>query len=426
MNIILLSGGSGKRLWPLSNDVRSKQFIEVFKKPDGSFESMVQRMYRMIQEVDPNTTVTIATSESQVESIRNQLGNTVGISVEPCRRDTFPAIALAVSYLKDVRGMSESDSVVVCPVDPFVEKDYFETVQSLQLLAEEGRANLSLMGIEPTEPSEKYGYIIPKTKKHVSVVESFKEKPDRRTAEQYLTQGALWNAGVFSFKISYVLEIAKREFGTSSYSDLKNNYSTLKKISFDYAVVEKEPNIQVMRFSGQWKDLGTWDALTEVLNYTVAGNVICNECDNTHIINELNTPLLALGLNNAVVVATPDGILVSDKDHSDKLKSSVPDGIPMYEQKSWGYYSVIETPSNHNDKKFIVRHIFVKPGNSIPDQINSHCDVIWAVVCGEGEIEIDDSRNEIKRGSSVIIRRNNHYSVRAKSELEIIETTIEE
>ena len=124
MNIILLSGGSGKRLWPLSNDVRSKQFIHIFK--DGEeYQSMVQRIYGQIKKTEPNATVTIATSKSQVSALHNQLGEDVGISVEPCRRDTFPAIALATAYLHDRMGVPAEEAVVVCPVDPYVEDDYF-------------------------------------------------------------------------------------------------------------------------------------------------------------------------------------------------------------------------------------------------------------------------------------------------------------
>ena len=126
MNIILLSGGSGQRLWPLSNDVRSKQFIRLFRTGEGELESMVQRVYRQIRTVDPEAEVTIATSRSQVSAIHNQLGRNVGICVEPCRRDTFPAVALAVAYLRDVRGVGEDEPVVVCPVDPYVEADYFQ------------------------------------------------------------------------------------------------------------------------------------------------------------------------------------------------------------------------------------------------------------------------------------------------------------
>ena len=109
MNIILLSGGSGKRLWPLSNDIRSKQFIKIFKKEDGDYESMVQRVYRQIQSVEPNSIITIATSKTQVSAIHNQLGEKVNVCVEPCRRDTFPAIALAAAYLHDIKGLSEEE-----------------------------------------------------------------------------------------------------------------------------------------------------------------------------------------------------------------------------------------------------------------------------------------------------------------------------
>ena len=118
MQIVLLSGGSGKRLWPLSNDIRSKQFIKIFKTESGDYESMVQRVYRQICKVDAQAKVTIATSKSQVSAIHNQLGDAVGVSVEPCRRDTFPAIALATAYLHDVMGVGEEEAVVVCPVDP--------------------------------------------------------------------------------------------------------------------------------------------------------------------------------------------------------------------------------------------------------------------------------------------------------------------
>ncbi|SFL49594.1 mannose-1-phosphate guanylyltransferase, partial [Lachnospiraceae bacterium KH1T2] len=150
MNLILLSGGSGKRLWPLSNDVRSKQFIKFFKKEDGSYESMVQRMLKGIKKIDTDASVTIATSKTQVPSIVNQLGEEVGISVEPCRRDTFPAIALATAYLHDVMGVDKNEEVVVCPVDPYVDDNYFEALKKLAEFAGRGTANLSLLGIEPT------------------------------------------------------------------------------------------------------------------------------------------------------------------------------------------------------------------------------------------------------------------------------------
>ena len=224
MNIILLSGGSGKRLWPLSNDIRSKQFIKIFRKEDGEYESMVQRVYRQIKSVDKDAVVTIATSKSQVSSIHNQLGEDVSISLEPCRRDTFPAIALATAYLVDVLKINPEESVVVCPVDPYVDDSYFEKLKDIANETEKGKANLVLMGIEPTYPSEKYGYIIPSDKNEISSVREFKEKPTATVAEEYIRQGALWNGGVFAYKLSYMMAKAHELLDFTDYDDLFHKY----------------------------------------------------------------------------------------------------------------------------------------------------------------------------------------------------------
>ena len=293
MNIILLSGGSGKRLWPLSNDIRSKQFIRIFKKEDGSYESMVQRIYRQIRKADRSATVTIATSKSQVSVIHNQLGDGVGISVEPCRRDTFPAIALATAYLADVLHVDPSAPVVVCPVDPYVEDDYFEALKELSAQAEKGEAGLVLMGIEPTYPSEKYGYIIPEDSGHVAAVRTFKEKPAADAAERYIAQGALWNGGVFAYRLGYIIHRAHELMNFTDYRDLFDKYDTLERISFDYAVAEHEPRIQVVRFSGTWKDLGTWNTLTEAMDEAVIGKAkLDDQCSGVHVINEMDVPIL--------------------------------------------------------------------------------------------------------------------------------------
>ena len=246
MNIVLLSGGSGKRLWPLSNDIRSKQFIRIFKTEDGEYESMLQRMYRGIREVDGDANVTIATSKSQASAINNQLGEAVDLSIEPCRRDTFPAIALACSFLHDVKGVGDDEPVVVCPVDPYVDDTYFKALSDLSDMAEKGDYNLNLMGIEPTYPSEKYGYIIPKEAADVSEVLEFKEKPDAATAKEYIEKGALWNGGVFAFKLGYVLNKAHELIDFKDYQDFFDRYDNSNKISFDYAVVEKENSIGMM------------------------------------------------------------------------------------------------------------------------------------------------------------------------------------
>lgn len=337
MNVILLSGGSGKRLWPLSNDIRSKQFIKLFDN-NGAKESMVQRMHCGIKKINANAKIVLATSKSQVSELRNQLGDDLLISVEPSRRDTFPAIALAVSFLHDVQNIDENDTVIVCPIDPFVEKDYFKALAKLDNLAKKEESNLVLMGIKPTHPSEKYGYIIPKTKQEISKVKVFKEKPDTATAKKYISQGALWNSGIFAFKVGYLLKRAHELIDFNDYNDLYNKYDGLTKISFDYAVSEKEKNITVLRFDGTWEDLGTWSSLADVMTNDCDGNVVFVKNKNTHVLNELDIPIVCLGAKNMIVAASPEGILVSSLKESDNIKNYVSDfnGIPMFAEKSWG------------------------------------------------------------------------------------------
>ncbi len=424
MNIILLSGGSGKRLWPLSNEVRSKQFLKIFKTPDGLHESMVQRMYRMIRKIDSDAQITIATSENQVASINAQLGDKVSISIEPCRRDTFPAIVLATAYFRDLKGISEDEVVVVCPVDPYVEDLYFCMLQKMSEQADKDEANLVLMGIEPTCPSEKYGYILPQSSDLLSFVDTFKEKPDVLTAEKYIKQGALWNAGVFAYKLKYVLDIAKDVFGTSSYQDLLNNYENLIKISFDHAVVEKESKIQVMRFAGEWKDLGTWNTLTEAMSDEVAGNALVADCENTHVINELQIPLIALGVKHLAIVATPDGILITEKGKSDKLKEYVSDQRPMYEKKEWGEYQILDYRIQADGKNSLTKHLIIKPGQHISYQKHAHRVEIWTFVNGDGLLILDDVITKVSRGDVTYIKPGMKHAIKANTELHIIEVQV--
>lgn len=424
MNIILLSGGSGKRLWPLSNDVRSKQFLKIFRKVDGTKESMAQRMYRMIKEVDENSTITIATSENQIPQIKAQLGEQVGISVEPTRRDTFPAIALAAAYLKK-QGVKEDEPVVVCPVDPYVEEDYFRCLLELSGAAEKAdAANLTLMGIEPTYPSEKYGYIIPISKDRIAAVSEFKEKPDEETAKRYIEAGALWNGGVFAFKLSYVLGIARDLFGTDSYDELFTKYGDLQKISFDYAVVEKEKSINVIRFSGSWKDLGTWNTLTEAMDEDVTGNAVAVSCSNTHVINELQIPVIALGVTNCIVAATPDGILVSDKEKSPELKSYVADARPMYERRGWGEYKVLDYKVHQDQNNSLVKELILTPGQHISYQRHKHRTEVWTFTEGTGELILDGEVKEVRRGDVAVIKAGVKHAIKGITELHIIEVQI--
>ena len=422
MNIVLLSGGSGKRLWPLSNDIRSKQFIKIFKKEDGTYESMVQRVYRQIKKADRNSSVTIATAKTQVSAIYNQLGEDVGISIEPCRRDTFPAIALATAYLTDVLHISEDEVVVVCPVDPYVDEKYFDALKELSAQAEKGEANLVLMGMEPTYPSEKYGYIIPKNNEHISEVATFKEKPDLETAKSYISQGALWNGGVFAYKMAYVLNKAHEMIDFTDYEDLYKKYETLEKISFDYAVVEKEKKIQVIRFSGQWKDLGTWNTLTEAMEESMIGDARMNDtCNNVHVINELNIPILCMGLKDAVVSASPEGILVSDKEQSSYIKPYVDaiDQRVMFAEKSWGSFRILDV-----EDESLTIIITLNPGHKMNYHSHERRDEVWTIVSGTGTSLIDGVKKRVQAGDVLTMPAGCRHTLLADTELKVIEVQI--
>ena len=424
MNIILLSGGSGKRLWPLSNEVRSKQFIKIFRRPGAedtapdAYESMVQRVYRQILSVDPDAAVTIATSKSQVSAIYNQIGD-VGISVEPCRRDTFPAIALATAYLHDVKGMSEEDAVVVCPVDPYVDADYFRCVRNLYEAARQGKNNLTLMGIAPTYPSEKYGYIKPDG----SGGYTFTEKPTKEKAEEYIRAGALWNGGVFAYRLSYVLNKARELLGTADYAALFHNYDSLKKISFDYAVVEQETDIEVLRYAGTWKDIGTWNTFTEAMEDAVIGRgMIGDGCEDVHIVNNLNLPILAMGLKDTVIAAGPDGILVSARDTADAIKPFV-DRLSqqiMFAEKSWGRYHVLDVQEGS-----MTILATLNPGQHMSYHSHEHRDEVWTVICGTGRTIVDGMEQQIRTGDVITMEAGSRHTVYAGAAgLQLIEVQI--
>ncbi|MBP8968021.1 MAG: cupin domain-containing protein [Lachnospiraceae bacterium] len=418
MNIILLSGGSGRRLWPLSNEVRSKQFIKVFKSPSGEPESMVQRVYRQIVSQIPDADITIASSKRQLSSIKNQLGETVSISPEPSRKDTFPAIVLALSYLTDVKGISPDEPVIICPVDPYVEADYFKALITLEKMVSE-KEGICLLGIDPTFPTAKYGYIIPEDKEKISTVSYFKEKPSESDARKLIEKGALWNAGVFGVRAGYILKIAEDLIGYKGYGDLLSRYDSLEGISFDFAVLEKEKNIRVLRFSGEWKDVGTWNTMAETMDSESFGNVVFGgECVNTTAVNDLDVPVICMGLKDVIVAAGPDGILVSDKHQSSYIKPVVDkvSGDVRYSEKSWGSFKVIDST-----EKSLTIKVTLLPGHHMYYHSHDRRDEVWTVVEGEGTSVVDGIKRDVKPGDVIDLPAGCKHTIIAKTRLELIE-----
>ncbi|PEN03977.1 mannose-1-phosphate guanylyltransferase [Bacillus wiedmannii] len=427
MKLILLSGGSGKRLWPLSNDSRSKQFLKVLKNNNDEMQSMVQRVWGQLKSLGIENDAVIATSKSQVDMINSQLGNDVPIIIEPERRDTFPAIALAASYLYSKEHVDLDEVVGVLPVDPYVENSFFERLLDLEKALNSSNADLGLMGITPTYPSEKYGYIVPNVEKSTQEliqVSHFKEKPATVEAEELLKQNALWNSGVFAFKLDKIISLLDQKGLPVQYDVLVQQYANLPKISFDYEVVEKTENIVALPYNGSWKDLGTWNTLTEEMGTNILGKGNMGvECEQNHIINELDIPVSVLGLSNIIVAVSPDGILVSEKDASPRVKELVGDWDqrPMYEERRWGWYRVLDHTKYDDGNEVLTKRIGITASKNLSYQYHNNRSEVWTIVKGEGIFVLDDKIRVVRPGDVLEIQPGQKHAIKAVTDLEFIE-----
>lgn len=422
MNIILLSGGSGKRLWPLSNDIRSRQFIKIFKRQDGSYESMIQRVCRQIRNADEYSQITIAISKSQASSIHNQLGDAINVCIEPSRKNTFPVIALTASYLHDVKNISEDEVIAVCPIDPYVQDAYFLWIKELVDFIFNEKIKLALMGVTPDCSSEKYGYIIPEDQNRISKVRLFKEKPEAETAQKYIEEGALWNGGVFVFQLKYVLQKAHQLIDFTDYEDLYDKYETLEEISFDYAVVEKENDLYVMRYDGLWKDISTWDALSAEMTDSIIGQGFCDEsCKDLNIVNELNVPVLCMGLKNVVVSASPEGILVSEKQRSREIEAFVDrmEQRVMYAEKSWGDFRVLDV-----EEGSLTIKATLNPGYHMNYHSHDHRDEVWTILSGNGRTIVDGMEELVGPGDVITMEAGCKHTIIADTKMQLIEVQL--
>ena len=428
MQLVLLSGGSGKRLWPLSNNARSKQFLPLLEKEDGTMESMVQRVVRQVREAHLTDDITLATNASQLDIIINQLGDSVSVVTEPERRDTFPAIALASGYLKLKKGCPDDEVVVIMPCDPFTEAGYFETIGRMVKCVEADVAELVLMGITPTYPSEKYGYVVPVTDHLMAegsmAVSKFTEKPNVERAKELLGMGTLWNGGVFAFRLGYMMEIAQRYVKADSFEEMRSRYSEFPKISFDYEVAEKADSVAVLPYSGQWKDLGTWNTLTDELHHHIIGNAVMGpRCTNTHVINELQYPIYVDGMEDTVIAASPDGIIVCRKKYTEDIKKAV-DHLtprPMYEERRWGSYRVIDDTTYADGRHSLTKSLTINAGKNISYQVHRHRSEAWTIVEGEGIFVLDGVERKVGPGETVVIPVNHYHALKALTTLTFIE-----
>jgi len=424
VKLILLSGGSGTRLWPLSNDSRAKQFLKVLRNDEtGELESMVQRVYRQLSEVVAAEDMIVATNAAQLDMLRNQLGD-IPIVIEPERRDTFPAIALACTYLHSVLGMKEDEVVGVVSVDAFVDVAFYRQVKELEKLVTTTNAEIGLLGIKPIYPSSKYGYLIPTQSTEYMQVDRFVEKPSEEAAEVLIEKGAYWNSGVFAFPLSLILNRLIENGFSCSYEELLEQFSKLPKNSFDYEVVENLTKISALTYDGYWKDLGTWNTLTEEMSEQVIGNGgLSEDSYNTHIVNELDLPVKVLGVSNAVVAVSADGILVTDKPASSRMKDMLHDGLssrPMYEERRWGWYRVLDFTKKEG-REVLTKRLCVKSGKNLSYQFHNHRSEVWTIISGDAIFIQDGETKMVLPGDVLTIPLGSKHCLYALTDTEIIE-----
>lgn len=429
VHVVLLSGGSGTRLWPLSNSARSKQFLKVLRGPGGEPESMVQRTLRMLAAHGPECDVTVATCASQLDMLRAQAPGAEAV-VEPERRDTAPAIMLACAHLAWERGARPDDPVVVMPIDAYAGEGYYSLLGDLAGAAGEGGADLVLMGVEPDCPSSKYGYVVPAARVGgVWRVHSFVEKPSEEGAAGLIAIGALWNCGVFAFRLGWAMGLLAGYTDASSFEGLSSRYAELPRNSFDYEVVERAGSVAVVPYSGTWKDLGTWNALCEEMAEPASGRVALDAGTTSGVcaINELGLPMVVAGLSDSVVVATPDGILVSGKEASAGIKGLVGaarESRPMYERRRWGEYRVLDQGAYPDGRKALVKELAVAAGSQLSYQRHAFRDEVWTVVSGEGEAVVGGEVSPLCPGSVVAVKAGEMHAMRALSGLRVIEVQL--
>lgn len=426
MKVILLSGGSGLRLWPLSNTTRSKQYLDLLPCPNQEYESMIQRVWRQLDEVGLQKHTYLAANKIQIESIHNQLGKDMRLIIEPERKDTFPAISLAAAYLHSVEKVELNEVITVLPVDHFVESDFFQVLDNLEKTLQHSTADILLLGVSPTEPSEKYGYIIPDESDNRSCqkVKYFVEKPDKTTSEKLIKDNALWNCGVFAFKLKFLIDLLKTKGFATEFDQLVEKYNQMPSISFDFEVLEKCQNILVKPFKGHWRDLGTWSDFTQVMETNVKGRgIVSGDSTNVHLINQLNIPVVINGLSNVVLAASPDGILVSQKEKSSDIKPLVQmvNVRPMVEQKRWGSYRVLDIEKLPCGNKVLTKSLFLNAGKNISYQTHAKRSEVWTITSGMGLFVLDDRMQKVSAGDVLVIPVGSKHAIKSLTDLQFIE-----
>lgn len=431
---VILAGGSGSRLWPLSRELYPKQLLNLYAE-----KSLLQSTFERLNKFIPAENIISVTNSKHSANVRMQLGelseNSIILS-EPISKNTAPAIALSVKYIFE--NSKNDETVLVVPSDLLIEDNdkFIQTIQEAQKYVDEGF--IVTFGIKPTYPEIGFGYICAEDGK----VKSFTEKPDVKTAQKYLNDGNyFWNSGIFMFKTSTILgecehhcpEIAKiiKNINCSDKNIPFTEFEKMPCISIDYAVMEKSKKLAMVELKSDWKDLGSWKSIYEVSpkdgnNNVFVGHVLDKDSKNSFVYS--SSKLVAtIGLEDTVVIETEDAILACKKDKTQEVKQIYEtlkeqhDGTQKVHKtvyRPWGFYTVIA-----EGKGFISKIIHVNPGQKLSVQSHNHRSEHWVVLTGMAKVVLESKEHILSPGHSVDIAVKEIHSLQNpfEEDLEIIE-----
>ncbi|WP_171632942.1 sugar phosphate nucleotidyltransferase [Paenibacillus plantarum] len=431
MRIVLLCGGSGKRLWPLSNEIRSKVFLKLLKSTNGVRESMIERICRQLDEVGLLPYTCIVTHHSQVEITRTYVGEHIPILSEPFKRGTYAAIALAVTYLHEKMLVDSDETICILPVDTYADSAFFQLLHRFPEVISRSKADLALLGTNPTMPSDQFGYIVPvlpKVNEEFANIDHFIEKPNEHVAAQLMEQHALWNCGIFAFPLKYMLTYLKDKGEPARVDSWLAKYEHLANTSFDREVVEHSQNAVVIKYVGLWQDVGTWKALTPHCEQSVIGpGRISDDSVNTHLINELPYPIEVIGVSDLVVAANPDGILIANKEKAHLIKERLAQvtQIPMHVEKRWGSYHILKYWKNdENGTEGMIKLVKLAHGKMTSYHQHQNRQKSLTILSGIAEILMEDKLYKLMAGDVLLILAGIKHGIKAVTHLEFMEVLL--